>query len=444
MKLMKNYFKISFMLLAFMGLAAESQAQTIYLSGTTSSGKSKVITSKGQTYNYNEPVITNLGANKNGVYALARTRNVPYYTKEKNMNILNSDYHHDYIPRWNQEITGGGVVYNNGSVYKAYGDPNWDNEYFYSSLVMKVKPSDVVVAGVLTKPYQYDKDHNNLLGFQSLMFGEVNKLSKFKSEWKHQDNAGKYKSKSFTDKLRTLRPMVWHITDCEYNGGKIYTVGAKEHDGSAYNVSDATRDYYYNHRVQIWANGNEFIKPNSGDYTNSWATSIDYIVPINMFLTSGFKWAPTQHVWDWADRKGIDSHKVTQYAQVWFGKNDAYDLGKRTDKTTKPWETAPRRELMIQKQVTNYVGSGFFFLMDDCLYMPPSKNGSKTSIIGGPNIKVWDICGTVQTDNKFVYALVTDENGEDKVYKVQFNSTKPILVHNFGKTGLRNKLIAVY
>ena len=145
---MKTFNFLTCLLLAlFMGTTARSQTPAVYLSGSIN-GKTKVISNKGQTYNYNEPVITSLGANKDGVYALARTRSVEYTTFEHNENTFDWGQHW-YQPRWNCKLTGGGVVYNNNSVYKSYTDPDWRNEDFYSSLVMKVSGNNVIVAGII-------------------------------------------------------------------------------------------------------------------------------------------------------------------------------------------------------------------------------------------------------------------------------------------------------
>ena len=114
---MKTFRTLTCVLLTlFLGTTAMGQrTPTVYISGTTG-GKSKVISNMGQTYNYSEPIITSLGANKSGVFALARTRNFSYSDFEKNNRGW--DYgQHWFAPRWNMKVASGGVVYNNNSVF---------------------------------------------------------------------------------------------------------------------------------------------------------------------------------------------------------------------------------------------------------------------------------------------------------------------------------------
>ena len=444
---MKTIKSLACLLLAlFMGTAANSQTPTVYLSGTSGS-KSKVISSKGQTYNYNEPVITSLGANQSGVYALARTRSVSYQYFEKNNST--SDWgQHWYTPRWNQDLTGGGVVYNNGSVYKSYTDPNWNNEDFYSSLVMRVIGSNVIVAGVHTRKYKYDKNHNYHIGFESMQIGEVNKLSVFRGSWQHQPNAGKYDGRRVVDYnpsyLKKLRPMVWHITDCYYYDGKIYAVGCKEHDGSAYNYSHARRESYYNHRAQIWENGKDFMQVSSGDYSSSYACAIDISRDGKRnrhFYTCGYKWQPTQLLYDDFIKKGVNSHKVTQMGLIW---RDKSEITKLYDKKTGRTDGYPISQARVDKQVIINYSLGYY-LIDGVLYeVRFNDNGSfksKSSVIGGSSIQVLDICFPGIFRDGGCYALVY-ENGEDKVYKVTYGGNRK-LIHNFGNTGMSKKLIAV-
>ena len=442
---MKIFKFLTCLLLAlFVGTTAKSQkTPTIYLSGSID-GKTKVISNKGQTYNYKEPVITSLGANKDGVYALARTRNVDYTKFEKNHTT--GDYgQHWYAPRWNSRILGGGVVYNNSSVYKSYIDPDYDKEDFYSSLVMKVSGNNVIVAGVRTRKYKYDKSHNYHIGFESMQIGEVNKLSVFKGTWQHQGNAGKYQDKFGRGWRGKLRPMVCHITDCAYYDGKIYAVGSKEHDGKAYNMSLAHTDSYYNHRAQIWENGKDFMQVSSGDFSNSWANSITCIRDKNRnnhFYTCGFKWQPTQYLWDDFMRKGTNSHKVTHMALVWRDKKEVTKLYDQKTGRDQGYPSPTAKQ--IDKQVVINYGYGYY-LFDDALYEVQFKDDgslkSKTSVIGGPNIKVLDICFPGVFRDGGCYALV-EENGEDKVFKVDLGRGRQ-LIHNFGKTGMTKKLIAV-
>ena len=147
---MKAFKFLTCLLLAlFMGTTARSQTPTVYLSGTTIYHKTRVISNMAQVFNYEEPVITSLGANKQGVFALARTRAFPYTFWEHNDNSRDY-YQHWYEPRWNCTYIGGGVIYNNKTVYKSYTDPDFENEDFYSSLVMKVSGNNVIVAGELS------------------------------------------------------------------------------------------------------------------------------------------------------------------------------------------------------------------------------------------------------------------------------------------------------
>lgn len=453
---MKTFKSLTCLLLTlFLSMAAESQAQYIYLSGTVGN-RSRVISNKGNTYNYNEPIITSLGANRDGVYALARTRDIDYHEKEQNdyykaqarkrlITAFETYDQMDYRPRWNQLVTGGGVVYKNGSVYKSYTDPNWSREDFYSSLVLKVDGSNIIVAGVHTKPYQYDKSHKNLLGFQSMHIGEVNKLSVFRGSWQHQGNAGKYGGKSvkgFEWYYEKLRPMMWHVTDCEYYDGKIYATGAKEFDGSTWVGGNAARDYYYNHRAQIWENGKDYMQPSSPDYSSSWAASIDIVRDRNRtkhIFTSGYRWLPNSYfqTMETVARR----HKVTHEATAWRDKNSISLYKKQVYKER--FDLDYRVDKMV---VINY-GYGYY-LYNDCMYVIFfNDNGSlksKSSVIGGSNIKVLDICKPGVYRDGSVYALV-EENGEDKVYKVSVDSRNAPtrkLIHNFGKTGMKHKLIA--
>ena len=441
---MKTFNFLTCLLLAlFMGTTARSQTPAVYLSGSIN-GKTKVISNKGQTYTYNEPVITSLGANKDGVYALARTRNIDY-SKFENNHTTNDYGQHWYAPRWNSRIIGGGVVYNNSSVYKSYTDPNYDGEDFYSSLVMKVSGNNVIVAGVRTRKYKYDKNHNYHLGFESMQIGEVNKLSVFKDTWKHQGNAGKYDDRfGIGVWQKKLRPMVCHITDCAYYNGKIYAVGSKEHDGNAFNMSLTHTDHYYNHRAQIWENGKDFMQVSSGDFSNSWANSITCIRDKNRnnhFYTCGYKWQPTQYLQDGFPRKGTNSHKVTHMALVW---KDKKEVTKLYDKKVGREDGYPSPAKQIDKQVVINYGYGYY-LFDECLYEVQFKDDgslkSKASVIGGSNIKVLDICFPGVYRAGGCYALV-EENGEDKVYLVDYGGKRK-LIHNFGKTKMTKKLIAV-
>ena len=431
------------LLALFMGTTARSQTPTVYLSGTTTDNKTKVISNKGQTYNYKEPVITSLGANKDGVYALARTRAIPYSYYEQNDN--SRDYgQHWYVPRWNCKYIGGGVVYNNNSVYKSYTDPDFKNEDFYSSLVMKVSGNNVIVAGVRTKKYQYLIKNKPFIGFQSMQIGEVNKLSVFRGTWQHQGNAGKYYSKKSgytNDVLRKLRPMVCHITDCAYYNGKIYAVGCKEHDGDAWCVARAHRESYYNHRAQIWENGKDFMQVSSGDFSNSWANSITCIRDKNRnnhFYTCGYKWQPKQYL---QDHLGFGSFEVKHMALVW---RDKKEVTKLKEENHVRETSIPSHEQEVSKQVVINYGYGYY-LVDGCLYEVQFKDDgslkSKAQVIGGTNIKVLDICFPGVYRAGGCYALV-EENGEDKVYLVDYGGKRKF-IHNFGKTNMTKKLIAV-
>ena len=437
---MKTIKFLTCLLLAlFMGTTARSQTPAVYLSGSIN-GKTKVISNKGQTYNYNEPVITSLGANKNGVYALARTREVAYTSLEHNENTFDWGQHW-YQPRWNCKLTGGGVVYNNNSVYKSYTDPDWGNEDFYSSLVMKVSGQNVIVAGVRTKKYQYLIKNKPFIGFESMQIGEVNKLSVFRGTWQHQGNAGKYSARWRDEPLKKLRPMVCHITDCAYYNGKIYAVGCKEHDGSAYNMSSAHTDSYYNHRAQIWENGKDFMQVSSGDFSNSWANSITCIRDKNRnnhFYTCGFKWQPFQYLYDDAYRAGINSHKVKHMGLIWRDKKEVTKLYEQKPGRDKGY---PEYESQVEKQVIINYAYGYY-LIDGDLYEVQFKDDgsikSKTQVIGGG---VWDICFPGVYRAGGCYALV-EENGEDKVYLVDYGGKRKF-IHNFGKTNMTKKLIAV-
>ncbi len=423
------------LLALFMGTTARSQTPTVYISGNFQTGNSQVISNKGQTFTYKEPVITSLGANKQGVFALARTRYIEYHKFENNEN--RNDYgQHWYSPRWDCRFLGGGVVYNNNSVYKSYTDPDYDKEDFYSSLVMKVSGQNVIVAGVRTRKYRYDKNHKYHLGFESMQIGEVNKLSVFRGTWQHQGNAGKYSSH-----LNKLRPMVWHITDCAYYNGKIYAVGSKEHDGDAWNMSYAHRDHYYNHRAQIWENGKDFMQVSSGDYSSSWANSITCIRDKNRnnhFYTCGFKWQPFQYLYDDAYRAGINSHKVKHMGLIWRDKKEVTKLYEQKPGRDKGY---PEYESQVEKQVIINYAYGYY-LIDGDLYEVQFKDDgsikSKTQVIGGG---VWDICFPGVFRDGGCYALVR-VNDEDKVYKVDFGGKRK-LIHNFGKTGMTDMLIAV-
>ena len=435
------------LLTLFLGTTAMGQrTPTVYISGTTG-GKSKVISNMGQTYNYSEPIITSLGANKSGVFALARTRNVSYDKLEQNTST--SDWgQHWYTPRWNLRVASGGVVYNNNSVYKKYLDPNWSNEDFYSSLVMKVSGSDIIIAGIRTRKYKYDKNHNYHIGFESMQIGEVNKLSVFKGSWQHQPNAGKYSGKRVIDYnpsyLKQLRPMVWHITDCAYYDGKIYAVGCKEHDGSAWNYSHVKRESYYNHRAQIWENGKDYMQVSSGDYSSSWANAISIARDKNRnrhFYTCGYKWQPTQLLYDDFIKKGTNSHKVTQMGLVW---RDKSEITKLYEKKVGRQDAYPFEDAQIDKQVVFNYGYGYYLIGGVLYEVRFNENGSfksKQSVIGGSKIEVLDICFPGIYRDGGCYALV-NENGEDKVYKVTYGGKRE-LIKNFGRTGLTNKLIAV-
>ena len=443
---MKAFKFLTCLLLAlFMGTTARSQTPTVYLSGTTIYHKTRVISNMAQVFNYEEPVITSLGANKQGVFALARTRAFPYTFWEHNDNSRDY-YQHWYEPRWNCTYIGGGVIYNNKTVYKSYTDPDFENEDFYSSLVMKVSGNNVIVAGVHTRKYKYDKNHNYHLGFESMQIGEVNKLSVFRGTWQHQGNAGKYYSKNsgFTnDVLRKLRPMVCHITDCAYYKGKIYAVGCKEHDGDAWCLSRACRESYYNHRAQIWENGEDFMQVSSGDYSSSWANSITCIRDIkgnNRFYTCGYKWQPKQYLQD-GKVKGSFSYDVKHMGLVW---RDKKEVKKFYEKSFPRDYGVDCRKAQVLKQVIINYGYGYY-LFDQTLYEVQFKDDgsikSMASVLGDHNVKVLDICFPGVYRAGGCYALV-EENGEDKVYLVDYGGSRK-LIHNFRNTGMTNKLIAV-
>ena len=202
-----------------------------------------------------------------------------------------------------------------------------------------------------------------------MQIGEVNKLSVFRGTWQHQGNAGKYYSKNSgytNDVLRKLRPMVCHITDCAYYKGKIYAVGCKEHDGDAWCLSRACRESYYNHRAQIWENGEDFMQVSSGDYSSSWANSITCIRDIkgnNRFYTCGYKWQPKQYLQD-GKVKGSFSYDVKHMGLVW---RDKKEVKKFYEKSFPRDYGVDCRKAQVLKQVIINYGYGYY-LFDQTLY----------------------------------------------------------------------------
>ena len=210
------------------------------------------------------------GANVQVYDCVAKTtKSVPGYLR--NIGIDNNGNVYILV---SDERSGWGNYY----VYKNYDTKNpyqslvWNNaEGIYSSMAMKVKGNDVVVAGVQSLGFN-DK------GYQSRMFGYVNKKLVFRTDYerkslKYDQFKGYVKISGSGVNTKVIgygqennsgNPQGDHLScvyrvECvDYDDGKIYTGGWGEREYSETPVGYRTQ-YMVRRCPRVWENGSEYV-----------------------------------------------------------------------------------------------------------------------------------------------------------------------------------------
>lgn len=167
---------------------------------------------------------------------------------------------------------GNYYVYKNFNVSNPYMKFEENAGGIYSSMAMRVKGNDVVVAGVQSKGF-------NNRGYESRMFGYVNNKSVFLTGYDRKslkrDNFRGYTKVAGSGAHKRLEgygqennsgnpqgdelSCVYHVDAVDYLGGKIYTTGWGERE---YTETPAGYQKYYLVRrcPRVWRNGAEIVQ----------------------------------------------------------------------------------------------------------------------------------------------------------------------------------------
>ena len=388
---------------ALAAAAISASAQTIYVGGTTDDGIVTIKSSKGDVYKYAGKQLLNMGANKDGVYSLVQTEEVKasiYYQKPRvNMDgwadILGITFNdHVSNPRGVRDGWGQYVVFVNNRVYKRYDNLTDEKKAIISSIAMKVKGNDVVVAGTYAK--RWGKEFG---WYWSQPWGEVNGNRVYGNEnskdgWDRKSLKRKY-FKGFEEPTRSLENIgfpvfdtdgtftsVMHVKAVDYLGGKIYTTGWGEREYTYYHVNTAQDWYYVRRCARLWENGKDKVK----QYENQ--TSAAYTLTVGGTASSPIFYSAGHHRGD---------------PMGWTGNEDIY---------TKEMSGAVSSEAIVTQ---NNAVLRFFIVGDDLCV----NDGKSIKVINANN---WL---DVVAYNNEVYGLYKASDGSSvsvvRIDKVQYN-----------------------
>lgn len=291
---MKKLLVLLFATLMCGAMAAQSTPKMprhLYVAGQADGGKTKVYNCNTKEVKYVNGHLCNIGVDNNGnVYIL-----------------VCSDYR------------GWGNYY----VYKNFDDKNpylsfvWNQqEGIYSSMAMKVKGNNVIVAGVQSLGFN-DK------GYQSRMFGYLNGKRIFMTGYdrkslKYENFRGHLKivGSGLDARLTTYSEnfsynpqcdylsCVYRVSDVDYYGGAIYTTGWGERE---YSDNIMSNKYYLVRRCpRVWKNGAEIIAQYENKTGAAWHINVLQKDGIEYIFTSGHK-GSLGYAWE---------HSTEQYSDI--------------------------------------------------------------------------------------------------------------------------------
>ena len=203
---------------------------------------------------------------------------------------------------------GNYYVYKNFTTTKPYMSFEEDAGGIYTSMAMRVKGNDVVVAGVQSRGFN-DK------GYESHMLGFVNgnrifvtdydrrslKRDLFRGYQKWTGSGAKAHLIGYGQENNSGNPQgdhlscVYHVDGVDYVDGIIYTSGWIERE-----YTDAPAGFKTHYLVRrcpmIWKNGNEYLKYMQDKTGAMWNINILKYGSANIYLTSGHKGS---RAWSW-------------------------------------------------------------------------------------------------------------------------------------------------
>ena len=262
----------------FVGISAA--AQTFYVGGTADDGV-KVLTSNGKVLEYAGTQLAGLGANSKGAWVLVQSEPVAarlFYSRSRTSDMsgwakcLGTKFN-DKVnnPRKVRDGWGSYVLWNENSIYKTYKYTD-EKKCIISSIAMKIKGNDVVVAGTYAKDWG-----GKYAWYWGMMWGEVNGKMIYGNPnssdgWQRKSLKRKY-FKGFEEPTRSLENIgypeydtdgtftsVYHVNAVDYMDGKIYTTGWGEREYTYYHVNTAQDWYYVRRCARCWENGEEKVK----------------------------------------------------------------------------------------------------------------------------------------------------------------------------------------
>ena len=165
----------------------------------------------------------------------------------------------------------------------------------YTSMAMTVKGGDVVVAGVYSKQFN-DK------GFESRMFGYVNKVRVYQTEFERKSlkrehfegykkiNTSKKKWEKYEDEnfcgnvFHNVKSLVFHVDAVDYSDGYIYTTGWGERE---YTELWGKTYYMVRRCPRVWRNGVEVVQQYENRTGAAWNIAAFKVGGKEYIFTSG-------------------------------------------------------------------------------------------------------------------------------------------------------------
>ncbi|MBQ8655916.1 MAG: hypothetical protein IJ527_02485 [Prevotella sp.] len=208
------------------------------------------IPQKTNTQEYN---LWSIAANSQGVWVLAGKKHLPKATAPE---MSTSE--------WKVEDV---ILYLNENVYKRYRSTNPLQEGV-DTIVMKVRGNDLVLAGSM------NKNNSQHTRTYSKMFGELNGKTLFETTWDTKDKPCELSR-------------VYHVYDCDYYNGKIYTTGWTSRMYGTLPVNKDVRPC-----ARIYCNGSHLYS--QVDNATSMATCLDVVkgykkLPNNVVSATRYK-----------------------------------------------------------------------------------------------------------------------------------------------------------